>query len=594
MSSSDDSKSSVTPEDGWPYVIPNYETLSADMQAFIKANMQSLIDAAQAWAAKNPPNGASSADLSEHNLGMVTPGVSFEITGRDHWHSVGANYLHTVGGAVQENVTLTNQKTIGAGLSSDQQEELAADYQMVDGQRVHEVLSNHWENIGGTYYSQVGANLSGGANAMVQSINGNRYEAVNGNDISWAQQTKSEFYGNSESISLAKVVYSHTSYGANAKLIQGHEFKQVKGTAYYTYGGQAIPLPPPVEALSGPTAEPLQVVIPSATSTTMPTQESSYLNWTEVAEGFASWLPYAGTTYAGQSLTPPPSVVKIEESAGSVIESIFGLENKFVQSLSTTTKYGGTEDFTQGIRSESVLGTSKEVIVGSSMMTVVGSHMPMVLTSAGITVCGSDQQLTQVTEHLVRTITSPFISFASGDADGDVDGEAEGEAESAEIGGFAGEDEGASAAKVSKQGESSGGSQSSTNATGESVEQFTGPENQFVATNQGPAPGEATSSSDNTSSASANNGDYESNETGDDELSSASNLSDSNSDEAESKEVSDSLPSMNQIKSEIEKKVESLVAGFLKDKLGWSDQSVELFMRGSQALISQISKNINK
>jgi hypothetical protein len=90
MSSSDDSNS-VNPDDGWPYVIPNYESLSADMQAFIKANMQSLVEAAQAWAAKNPPGGSSSADRTEHNLGMVTPGVTYDITGRDKWRSVGAN-----------------------------------------------------------------------------------------------------------------------------------------------------------------------------------------------------------------------------------------------------------------------------------------------------------------------------------------------------------------------------------------------------------------------------------------------------------------------------------------------------------------------
>lgn len=591
MSDSDDSNTSVAPEDGWPYVIPNYDTLSADMQAFIKANMQSLIEAAQAWAAKNPPGGSSSANLSEHNLGMVTPGVTFEITGRDHWHSIGANYLHTVGGAVQQNVTLTNNRVIGAGLSSEQQSTLAADYQMVDGQRVHEVLSNHWENIGGTYYSQVGANLSGGANAMVQSINGTRYEAINGNDISWAKQSKSEFYGNSESINIAKVVYAHTSYGASAKLIQGHEFKQIKGTAYYTYGGQAIPLPPPTEALTGSTLDPLQVVIPAATSTTMPTQESSFLNWTEIAEGFATWLPYAGTTYAGQTLTPPPSVVKIEEAAGSVVESIFGLENKFVQSLSTTTKYGGTEDFTQGIRSESVLGTSKEVIVGSSMQTVVGSHMPMVLTSAGITVCGSDQQLTQVTEHLVRTITSPFISFASGDADGDVDGEAEGEAESAEIGGFAGEDEGAGASKVSAQGQSSGGAQNSSDKQGTSVEQFTAPENEFEATNQGPAPGEATNSDDNSSDTS--NGGGDSSSTGDNDDDSDGD-GDSSQKGGKQNDDGDSSNPLDQIKDQIQKKIEDLVAGFLKEKLGWSDESVDLFMKGSQVVIAQIAENINK
>lgn len=591
MSSSDDSKTSVTPQDGWPYVIPNFDSLSADMQAFIKANMQSLIEAAQAWAAKNPPGGSSAADRSEHNLGMVTPGVTFEVTGRDHWQSVGANFVHTVGGAVQQNVTLTNQKTIGAGLNSDQRDTVAADYQMVNGQRVHEVLSNHWESIGGTYYSQVGSNLSSGANAMVQSVNGNRYEAINGNDVSWAKQSKSEFYGNSESLSIAKVVHSHTSYGASAKLIQGHEFKQIKGTAYYTYGGQAIPLPPPTEALTGSTLEPLEVVIPSATSTTMPTQDPSFLYWTEIADGFATWLPYAGTTYAGQTLTPPPSVVKIEEAAGSVIESIFGLENKFVQSLSTTTKYGGTEDFTQGIRSESVLGTSKEVIVGSSMQTVVGSHMPMVLTSAGITVCGSDQQLTQVTEHLVRTITSPFISFASGDADGDVDGEAEGEAESAEIGGFAGEDEGASASKVSAQGEASGGAQSSTTAEGKSVEQFKGPNNQFEATNQGPAPGEATSSSDNTSGASGGGtSNVTGNTTSDGASSSAAGSNGSNAQD----DAGDSSSAPSQLQDQLQKKIEALIAGFLKDKLGWSDESVDLFMQGSAVVIAQIAKNINQ
>lgn len=570
MSSSDDSNP-VNPDDGWPYVIPNYESLSADMQAFIKANMQSLVDAAQAWAAKNPPGGSSSADRTEHNIGIVTPGVRFDITGRDKWRSVGANYIHTVGGAVQENITLTNQRTIGAGLSSSQQSTLAAQYDMVDGQRVEEVLSNHWESIGGTYYSQIGANLSGGTNAMVQAINGNRYETVNGNDVTWAKASKSSFYGNSESVNLAKVVYSQISYGANAKIIQGHEFKQIKGTAYYTYGGQALPLPPPVEALTGSTLEPLQAVIPPATSTTMPAQDPKFLDWTSVAEGFASWLPYAGTTYAGENLTPPPSVVKIEEAAGSVINSIFGLENKFVQSLSTTTNFGGTEDFVQGIRSDSVLGTSKEVIVGSSMQTVVGSHMPMVLTSAGITVMGSDQQLTQITEHLVRTITSPFISFASGDADGDVDGEAEGEEESAEIGGFAGEDSGASAYKVSKGGENSGGAQSSSSKEGKEVEQFSGAENTLDASNQGAAPGEATSSDDNTSGGGTSSSSAES------------------SNDADSSDPSSSL--VDQMKDKLEEKIEELISGFLTDKLGWSEQSADLFLEGGKEVIGQIAES---
>jgi hypothetical protein len=582
MSSSDDSNS-VNPDDGWPYVIPNYESLSADMQAFIKANMQSLVEAAQAWAAKNPPGGSSSANRTEHNLGMVTPGVTYDITGRDKWRSVGANYIHTVGGAVQENITLTNQRTIGGGLSSSQQSTMAAQYDMVDGQRVEEVLSNHWESIGGTYYSQIGSNLSGGSNAMVQAINGTRYETVNGNDVTWAKTSKSAFYGNSESVSLAKVVFSEISYGANAKIIQGHEFKQVKGTAYYTYGGQAIPLPPPVEALTGSTLEPLEVVIPPATSTTMPLQDPSYLTWTSVAEGFASWLPYAGTTYAGESLTPPPSVVKVEEAAGSVINSIFGLENKFVQSLSTTTNFGGTEDFTQGMRSESVLGTSKDVIVGSSMQTVVGSHMPMVLTSAGVTVMGSDQQLTQVTEHMVRTITSPFISFASGSADGDVDGEAEGEEESAEIGGFAGEDSGAGASKVSKGGENSGGAQSSSNREGKEAEQFDGAENQLDASNQGAAPGEATSSDDDGSSGSSSGG-----------SNSSSSLLDQLKDAVKEK-VEEKIDDLkDQAKDAIQAKAEDLVSGFLTDKLGWSDQSAELFIEGGSEVISQISGGVDK
>lgn len=573
MSSSDDSNS-INPDDGWPYVIPNYESLSADMQAFIKANMQSLVDAAQAWAAKNPPGGSSSANRTEHNLGMVTPGVTYDITGRDKWRSVGANYIHTVGGAVQENITLTNQRTIGGGLNSSQQSTLAAQYEMVDGQRVEEVLSNHWESIGGTYYSQIGANLSSGANAMVQAINGTRYETVNGNDVTWAKTSKSAFYGNSESVSLAKVVFSQVSYGANAKIIQGHEFKQVKGTAYYTYGGQAIPLPPPVEALTGSTLEPLQVVIPPATSTTMPVQDPTFLDWTSVAEGFATWLPYAGTTYAGESLTPPPSVVKIEEAAGSVINSIFGLENKFVQSLSTTTNYGGTEDFTQGVRSDSVLGTSKEVIVGSAMQTVVGTYMPMILTNAGVTVMGSEQQLTQVTEHLVRTITSPFISFASGDADGDVDGEAEGEAESEEIGGFAGEDAGAEASKVSAGGKNSGGAQSASSNAAKEAGQFTGAENTLNATNQGPAPGEATDSGDNSSGEDVSG-------------SSQSTSSSSSASTNNSSSAADSSPSLMD-------RLKNFISGFLTDKLGWSEESADLLVDSGEEVISQISENTKK
>jgi len=131
---------------------------------------------------------------------------------------------------------------------------------------------------------------------------------------------------------------------------------------------------------------------------------------------------------------------------------------------------------------------------------------------------------------------------------------------------------------------------SSSNKQESSVDQFNAPENEFEATNQGPAPGEATNSSDNTSGTSKQGGD--SNSTGDDDDGDSNGGSDQDGDAQDGE--GDSSSPIDQIKDQIQKKIEDLVAGFLKEKLGWSDESVDLFMQGSKVVISQIADNINK
>ena len=120
MSSRDsDTNQPEASDDAWSYVIPHFKTLPADVQSLIKTTLPTLVQAAQKLSTQS--GSAPSNTQAKHNLGIVAPGVSYEVTGADRWSSTGGNTQEAILGNKFHKTHLTHSQTIGEDLTQEQQ-----------------------------------------------------------------------------------------------------------------------------------------------------------------------------------------------------------------------------------------------------------------------------------------------------------------------------------------------------------------------------------------------------------------------------------------------------------------------------------------
>ena len=143
-------------DDAWSYVVPHFKTLSADVQSLIKTTLPTLVQAAQKLSTQS--GSASSNTQAKHNLGIVAPGVSYEVTGADRWSSTGGNTQEAILGNKFHKTHLTHSQTIGEDLTQEQQEDYVASYSKIHGQSLEQNTSHKFEEIGGNFNSAIGTN----------------------------------------------------------------------------------------------------------------------------------------------------------------------------------------------------------------------------------------------------------------------------------------------------------------------------------------------------------------------------------------------------------------------------------------------------
>jgi len=441
MSGEDSTNSgqSQASDDAWSYVIPNFKTLPAEMQSFIKATLPSLVQAAQNWVAQSGSSGENSQ--GKHNLGIVSPGMSYQATGYDHWLAVGGNYQEAMLGNRYGTTALTYSHTIGSALTEDQQSAYAASYRNIYGQSIEQQTSNKFEQIGGALNSLIGTNLSSSTSpppafAYSQGIMGSRYVFVQENDAVQASSL-TEVYGNSNT--NGTFVHSQTLYGGQNQAIGGEHYRSVSGVAYYTYGAagpQPNPAPTPSPGTGSssqsntlavltpaaeeeaptptPTPEPSSMPIPEST-TTETAYEATDVTWAFTVDGVFGAIPAMSELIAGSTVNPPP-FCKFTQNQGSVSNQTFGeTVNYYKYAVNSTYAAGGTSIY-EGVASTIYLGLNSPVIVGMKAETVVGASMPMNTAVMSLDMIAQKSTLVDWTSHVTAIKTTGLYSITAGAA----------------------------------------------------------------------------------------------------------------------------------------------------------------------------------
>jgi hypothetical protein len=222
----------------WSYVIANFQTLPADVQSLIKKTLPTLVDAAKKLSTHN---GSASKNIQNHHLGLVSPGVSYGVTGSDHWGTTGGNFQEAILGNEFRWSHLTHSHNIGEDLTQDQQATYVASFKKIHGQSVEQTTSHQFEEIGGNFSSAINADHS-------QKIGGSRTVAIIENDSVQAK-ARVEVYGTQDTMDMGvAIVHDQSVYGTQNQTIGGNHFKSISGIAYYTFGSigpQPSPLPKP-------------------------------------------------------------------------------------------------------------------------------------------------------------------------------------------------------------------------------------------------------------------------------------------------------------------------------------------------------------
>ena len=409
-------------DDAWSYVVPHFKTLSADVQSLIKTTLPTLVQAAQKLSTQS--GSASSNTQAKHNLGIVAPGVSYEVTGADRWSSTGGNTQEAILGNKFHKTHLTHSQTIGEDLTQEQQEDYVASYSKIHGQSLEQNTSHKFEEIGGNFNSAIGTNNLSNQNAdtsnsdgsspspsstyaYAQNIYGSRKVSIKENDAVQANSL-TEVYGDADTMGTeGVVVHNQTLYGGQNQMIQGDHFKSVAGVSYYTYGANGpqptraptpTPTPTPINrnsTISGSmpnskmslmglgvigtntnqtlSTNNLAVVVPSdAESTSSPTPSDENSPSPSWLLGALTWQQVSGN-----------SIYQFNICAGSVYNQTDGTATSRYEGPALSYYFEGAQNVYTGEVNTNYLGMYSQMIVGLQMETIIGVSMPLNLFNCG-------------------------------------------------------------------------------------------------------------------------------------------------------------------------------------------------------------------
>lgn len=378
----------------WSDVVPNFDSLPPAMQDWVKANMQSLVDAAMQAAQQM---NASSTDAA-HNFGISAGGTSYSLTGANHFFAVQGGSQEVVG-------QLKQQVLQGGQITLNNQDE----HTQIDGLATRSIGGNSYLQVQGTSYAKVSSQNSSVEEDEVTLIGGTSTKIVS----NWESiQIGSGTAGGDEIVSQEEI------YGSENKLVWGNGWERITGYRYEAVG-PGVSLPVPESSLvAGKTQPPVTATTTSTTNKNI--QNGFKLGWTTVSGASPAALATDITTTILGAKPKTVDPVSMELIGGDKQESVYGGETVLITGMSKETVLGGTNHFISGNMSELKMGMTSDTLLGLSMDTVIGMSMPFetltmgqVLVSLDAVVFSGESSSFELSMSSMKILTSGAAAAAS-------------------------------------------------------------------------------------------------------------------------------------------------------------------------------------
>ncbi len=378
----------------WSDVVPNFDSLPPAMQDWVKANMQSLVDAAMQAAQQM---NASNTDAA-HNFGISAGGTSYSLTG--------ANHFFAVQGGSQEVVGQLKQQVLQGGQMTLNNQD---DHTQIDGLATKSIGGNSYLQVKGTSYAKMSS----------------EHNSVEEDEVTLIGGTSTKIVSNWESIQIGsgtaggnEIVSQEEIYGSENKLVWGNGWERITGYRYEAVG-PGVSLPVPESSLkAGETQPPVAATTTSTTNKNI--QNGIKLGWTTVSGASPAGLATDITTTILGAKPKTVDPVSMELIGGDKQESVYGGETVLITGMSKETVLGGTNNFISGNMSELKMGMTSDTLLGLSMDTVIGMSMPFetltmgqVLVSLDAVVFSGESSSFELSMSSMKILTSGAAAAAS-------------------------------------------------------------------------------------------------------------------------------------------------------------------------------------